>query len=1162
MKLTYRSNLLLKQISSILKNYCVLVIAVSLLLLVSCNKFKVSLIRPGHLLCNMIKNPIGIEPSTPLLSWQLESQQINQMQKAYLIIVSSSIENLNANQGDIWNSGKCNTDQSLHIRYLGKELKSNTTYFWKVKVWDMYDNSSRWSDMAYWHTSLFGPSEWKGNWIAAIDKTDTSRHPAFLFRKEFNITKEILNAYAYISGLGYSELYINGKKIGKNVLDPGFSDYTKTVYYDVHNISDNLINNRNTVGIILGGGWYNLATPDLFGNEKAQWTNTPRLLINIIITYKDHSQDIITSDSSWRWSESHITFNCVRGGEDIDNRLIQNGWNQIGFNDKKWKFVIKVEAPKGRLTSFQQKPVIVSDSLTPVSITEPRKGIYVFDLGKNIAGWMRLKTSGKAGQKIKITCNEKLLANGTVDLAHEAYYHTHGRFQTEYCILSGKTEESFEPRFTYHGLRYIQVEGLSQKPDSTTIKGMWVHTDMEETGSFSCSNEKFNKLYNAYKQTYLNYVHHQPADALREKMGWTQDAENMMESGLYCFDLGLVYRKWQHDFVDAQESNGHVPCVAPTTKIFFSKSDNSPGYMSDTWWGGAIVYLPWMWYLNFGDVSILTENYPFMKKWIDYLSTQSKDYTIDWGLGDWGAIGCKVPLIQPCTCGYYYETDLLSKIAAILGKDSDKAKYDSLANKIKDKYTQKFYNSKWKEYSLHCQSAQSIPLYVGLVPDSLKQFILDNLNKDIISANNHLAVGFVGLTPLLIGLSENDQIDQAYIIASQETYPSWWPMISDGFNTVSEYWDPNIGSRNIPNITGPLCLWFYRNLAGIHYDEQKPGFKKIIIKPEMPCDLTWVNSSFNSLYGIIESNWKRENESLEMNITIPVNTTADIYIPSENVMEIKMNGQPVKSSKDLKYLGIKDGKTLFNVGSGHYTFIANCKQPKVLTPVIFPNPYERKINEKCSIQCYTNGASIHYTTDNSEPDENSTEYKQSFEIQDGMIIKAKAFKEGFIESNTINSIFSGLTCPSLIEKKIVSKSLTPLYNTGLLKYNHSATKIDLNIQDAAYFMIEVNEGDGRIDWDHAVLGNARFIDLQGNEIYLNNISPVFFTGKLKINRSIDGNVLSVNHVQYRYGLGLHSPEYVYYKTDKKYKQFKAEVGVDDETEGRPTSTFKLLFYKL
>lgn len=766
------------------------------------------------------------------------------------------------------------------------------------------------------------------NLLGEVEKN----HEALLLRKEISFDKKILSAKAYICGLGYYELSINGAKVGDHLLDPGFTDYTKRALYVVYDITPFLNQPNNCIGVILGGGWYDLATPDAWGYHVASWNAPPKLLLNIIIDYTDGSRNIIASDKTWKIAKGPIIFNCVRGGETYDATREQGGWNLPGYDDTLWSTATIVPAPKGKLVSQQSPPIRAVKQIKPISVQEPKPGVYVYDLGVNMAGWVRLEATGTLQDTINLLYNERLNDDGTVMLGPHAWWH-YGPYQTDKYIFSGKGKEIFQPRFTYHGFRYVQIRGLKSKPKLEDLMGVQVNTDPDRAGNFLCSNSDINIVQELIIRTQLNNLHSIPTDCPhREKIGWMGDGLVTMEEAMYNFDMMTFYTKWFHDMMDAQESDGHEPPIVPNSGWKWANSLKNPEgvipIFSDPWWGGALLVTPWKLYQYYGDSRHLEEGYESMKLYMNWIESRSDNYIFKANLGDWiepasfsDAEG--TPREQIGTSAYYFFSRLMSQIAKLLDKQSDAEKYEILANKISATYNDKFFSQETGLYADDSQLAQVIPLLFNMVPKGKEDIVLQQLINNITKKhNNHLTTGIIG-TPLLFQLLTNlGYSDLAYTIATQEDQPGWFYMLKNGATTIWEVWDAiaqTDHSRNHPAF-GAIGAWYYQSLAGIQPDPEGPGFKKIIIKPEIVGDLTWVEASYNSIHGKIVSYWKRDGNRLNINITIPTNTSAKVYVPADRLISIFEGGIPIDQIKEIIFIRQERDKYVFEIGSGNYQF--------------------------------------------------------------------------------------------------------------------------------------------------------------------------------------------------------------------------------------------------
>ena len=892
-----------------------------------------------NLKCEHSANPTGIDTPNPRLSWNICSTERNWNQSAYHIIVASDSLKLSKDESDIWDSGKIVSSECLYIQFRGKPLTALQKYFWKVKVWDNNGIESDWSQPSCWTMAMLRQSDWKGKWITSDlhlsplqkelkalpdfgmepesemwslsevirKKTDTITYaPAVYLRKEFTSNHSVRYAVANICGLGLNELYLNGDKISNELLNPAFTDYQKRVFYQSYDVTGYLQNGNNTIGVILGNGWFNLVIPHVLRYYAADYIDTPRLLFQLDIFYADGSQKTVVSDNSWNYTtEGPIRFNNILSGETWDANKEIDGWNKNGYPSINWKQALYAEAPAGKPESQYLKPVTITDSVKALNVRSIKNG-YLFDLEKEITGWCSVRIKGEKGSRITI----KLPGAGS---------HTLGRYQTYEYILKGNGMETFGAKFSYNGIKTVEIYGLNYKPKLDDITGISVNTKFPETGKFSCSNDAFNELNKILVHTMKNYVVHIPNDPVREKAGWTQDVETAFDAYAYAFDCPKMYIKWQRDFLDIIHENGYVPPVAPGR--FDGPTINGP------WWGGMIAYLPWKIYTHFGDRKILEESYEAMKKYTGYLNSIDSSYVVKWGLGDWLEPGSVRPVMTPVpftsTIGFYNTALITSKTAEILGFKKDAEHYSVLAEKIKSSFNNHFFNSLTGKYAKYSQTSQLMPLYFNMVPENKRQLVLDNLVRKIETDSDHVGTGFVGTPLILTALSDLGKGEVAYKMANQRTYPGWYDMVfNHGSRIFKEDWKG--GLVQMPPLGGSLGYWFYYSLAGIQPDPSAAGFKKIVIRPDFVGDLSWVKGEYNSLYGTIRSEWKRNDNYIVLNIEIPANTSATIYLPTSSIPDITENGNSLIINKDFSLIFPSNGKTVIQTGSGNYSF--NIKQ--------------------------------------------------------------------------------------------------------------------------------------------------------------------------------------------------------------------------------------------
>jgi len=903
---------------------------------------------PVNLTCEYARNPLGIDNEFPKLSWNIRTNERNWKQSAYQIIVSSDSTGLAKDRGNIWNSGKVISNENIHIKYQGIPLKSFMNCWWKVRVWNSRGEASSWSKPAYWKMGVLSDKDWKGKWIASDlklkdyqiglrelpdfdmgaetgiwERADSIRKhvkipdsaPAVYIRKQFKLKKKIKRATAYICGLGLNELYMNGKRVGKEYLNPAYTDYQKRILYNTYDVTDNVKRGVNAVGVILGNGWYNLIVPHALRYYTADYIAPPKLLMQLYIEYTDGSSTIISTDSSWKYTTNGpIVFNDILGGETYDARKEMPGWSGYGYTDSAWKNCISADPPEGMLRSQQLYPVRKLDSFPAVKIEKTDKG-YRFDLGRAICGWVKIKLKGERGQKVKVY----YIGAGS---------HTLGRYQTDCFILKGNGKEVFEPRFSYNGFQYIDVEGIDYTPSVSDVTGVLVNTDMKPIGEFSCSNEKFNEIQSILINTLYNYIIHIPNDPTREKSGWTQDIESGFDVNAYNFDVANMYIKWQHDFNDIVHKNGYVPPVVPGR--FDGPTINGP------WWGGMIVYNVIKLYEYYHDADIVKNSYDAMKKYVGYLTSISKDHIVEWGLGDWmepfradpGGRPTTTPIPLTSTIAYYYYVDNMAAFAKMLHKDTDARYFKKLAAEIKQSYNRHFLDEHNGQYAQGSQAAQLMSLHFGLVPDHERELAIQKLKESIIKRNGHLSTGFVATPVLLTTLCDLGLEKEAYAMTTKEDFPGWFDMIfKKGNSVMKENWEG--GLVQMPSLAGPIGYWFYYSLAGIQPFSEMTGFKKIVIKPDYSDSLHWVSASYNSLYGKITVEWKKHDGRCSLHVGIPANTSALVYLPATDPGNVLEGNRKISAHQDIHIKEITNKNVIIRIGSGSYDFTIHSKEKQV-----------------------------------------------------------------------------------------------------------------------------------------------------------------------------------------------------------------------------------------
>lgn len=1060
--------------------------------------------RARNLRCEYRLDPLGIDVAQPRLSWVIESEGRGVVQTAYRILVSTSEEALSRDEGDLWDSGRVESDQSVHVVYSGRPLKSRQRCFWKVRAWDNHGNASEWSETARWSMGLLEKSDWKAKWIgldggdnqdclinaqwiwlagepvatrffrrkitipdgreitgahmaiatpgvfavwvngieaatgrrtifAPVSEIDLDRYlspgdntvavsvsgsgdprvpsglicalyvefeagdallipsdaswkvtsaevkgwqkpgfddsqwssaeelgvngtppfakvpgdeyrrlPARMLRREFDASRGIRRATVYMCGLGLSELYINGHKVGDRVLSPGLTDYNKRCLYVTYDITDRLSEGANAVGVVLGNGRF-------FAPRRSTPTGTvtygyPKLLLQMEIEYDDGSVQTIVSDDSWKLTcDGPVRENNEYDGEVYDARKQMDGWSRPGFDDSrkwglsqtsagglspfsKWQPARIVDAPAGVLSAELAEPIRAVETLRPIAITNPIPGVYIFDMGQNMVGWCRLKVRGPRGTRVYMRHAETLTSAGTLYLDN-----IRSAKVTDTYILKGGGVEVYEPRFTYHGFRYVELTGFPGKPDLSAIEGIVVHDAVGQTGEFACSSRLVNQIHRNILWGVRGNYRSIPTDCPQrdERQGWFGDRAQVSKGETYIFDTAALYTKWIRDIQDSQRADGSLPDLAPAFWQFYTNSVTFPT---------AYIVIPGHLHSAYGDLRILQTHYDGMKRWIEKASAALVEHLMpNDTYGDWcvppespemihSADPSRVTNPQLISTAYFY-SDLrtIARYAVLLGKGDDAARYGQLADRVRDAFNAKFFNADAGFYDNGTQTSCVLPLAFGLVPEGDRERVFARLVESIANNGFHIGTGMIGGQWLMRVLSDNGRPDIACKLATQTTYPSWGYMLKQGATTIWELWngdrgDPLMNSGNHVMQIGDLLTWLYEYVAGIAPDESRPGFKHVIMNPRVVGDLKSAKARHKSMYGWITSDWKISDGDFEWRIELPANTSATIFVPAGDADSVQESGVPARQAAGVRFLRMQNGRAVFEIGSGRYSF--------------------------------------------------------------------------------------------------------------------------------------------------------------------------------------------------------------------------------------------------
>lgn len=875
-----------------------------------------------ELVCEYHTNPVGIDVQKPRLSWKIFSDQQKVMQTAYEIRVADSPANLNRKNRLIWESGKVNSSQSVNVEYNGPALESMQRVYWQVRVWDTQNKATKWSEPAYWEMGMLKPELWTASWISMDNEKEMEgSKPSHFLRKEFSAPKSIKSARVYVSALGLYELYLNGKKVGDELFTPGWTSYKNRIQYQTYDVTS-MLKTQNSLGAILGDGWYrgNIG----FSKQHSYYGDKLALIAQLQITYSDGTTETIGTDESWKATTGPIIFSDIYNGETYDARLEMPGWAIAGFNDGSWGKVAKLNHPKNLLIAPQGVPVKAVEEISPIEIITTPKGETVFDMGQNMVGWVRLKVKGNRGDAVTLKFAEVLDKEGNFYIEN-----LRAAKATDVYILKGDGEEIYEPRFTFHGFRFVKIEGFPGNPQLDNITGVVIYSDMEPTGTFACSEPLINQLQHNIQWGQKGNFLDVPTDCPQrdERLGWTGDAQVFAPTAAFNFNVAPFYTKWMKDVAVDQLPDGRVNHVVP---------DVLNGASGSTAWADAALIVPWQTYLAYGDKRILEVQYPSMKAWVEYMKNRAGDDFLwigDTHFGDWLAFattrsdypGATTEKDLIATAYFAHSSELLAKIAQILGKSSDAEKYSTLSENVKEAFIKEFVTPAGRLVS-HTQTAYALVLAFGLLPEDLVPNAAEYLAGDV-QKFKHLTTGFVG-TPLLCKtLSDHGYEELAFMLLNRKEYPSWLYPVTQGATTIWERWDgqkpdgtfQNAGMNSFNHYAyGAIGEWLYTYVAGIQIDPENPGYKHFFLAPHPGGGLTDAKAVYKSMYGEIKSDWKIEENQMVYDVSIPANTSATITLPKASLNETLRNGSPLKSVSENFHQN--EGSVTLKLGSGNYRF--------------------------------------------------------------------------------------------------------------------------------------------------------------------------------------------------------------------------------------------------
>lgn len=853
--------------------------------------------------CEYLENPISVDITNPRFTWKIADNRKGASQYAYRITVGTDSAAVAHGTGNMWDTGKTVSNSTL-ASYAGNPFTPFTQYYWSVTVWGADNNKSTTSKVASFRTGMMN-ANWRGSWIS--DSRDIALKPAALFRKEFNLSKEIKSAHIYIATAGLYELELNGSKVGDHFLDPVYTRFDTRNLYVAHDVTDQL-QEQNAISVLLGNGWYNHQSTAVWYFHEAPWRARPRFNLDLRIVYTDSSVETISTDRSWKTALSPVVFNSIYTGEHYNASLEQEGYSLPGFDDSQWKNSIYAQAPSENVSAQQMQPIRVVERISPKSMRKISDTRYIFDLGRNISGVSELSVKGAAQTEIRVTHSELLDAKDELDLSNIIVHYRPtddtDPFQTDIYTLKGDGMETFSPRFNYKGFQYVEVS--STEPITLTeesLKGLVVHSDVTQIGFINSSSNTLNKIWKATNNSYLSNLMGYPTDCpQREKNGWTGDAHIAVETGLYNFDGITIYEKWLQDHRDEQQPNGVLPSIIPSNGWGYEWG-NGPD------WTSSIAIIPWNIYLFYGDARILEQTYNNIKSYVDHITDISEGHLTTWGLGDWIPVKTKTPVEYTSSIYYFVDASILAKTARLLGHESDFEKYSTLVENIKSAINKKYFNEETALYGNGAQTELSTALHWGIVPERFTERVAQNLANRVVADNKHIDVGLLGSKAILNALSDNGFADLAYEVAAQETFPSWGWWVANGLTTLPENWNLENKQNDISHnhiMFGEISAWYYKALGGLKPDPQHPGFSNFFLEPNFVQGLDHFEARFNSPQGEITSSWKKGKNHINYHVVVPPNSSCLLTVKAQNLSD-NMSEYIVKQEDGLIQLRLVSG---------------------------------------------------------------------------------------------------------------------------------------------------------------------------------------------------------------------------------------------------------------
>jgi len=900
-------------------------------------------LRVTRLRCEYLDDPLGIDEIRPRLSWNIESARRGARQTAWRLRVASSPQRLAQGEADLWDSGRVEGDRTAHIEYDGSPLLSRMACHWQAEIWD--DQGQRTvSEPAFWSMGLLKESDWQARWIAAdpdylsraeyaVKPTRTEPGTPPWFRRAFTVGGKVERATLYATARGLFECHLNGQRVGEDVFAPEWTDYDNRIQYRTYDVTDRIVSGANVLGAVLGDGWYSGYVG--WQETRGRYGLQNSLLLQLEIDLAGGQRLIVCTDRSWRCSAGPVVSSDFMMGETYDARYELDGWAESGFDDSPWSGVEEVAGPDIQLVAQPSEPVRVVETIEPVSVSEIRPGVFIYDLGQNVSGWVRLRVSGPAGTRVTLRHGERLNPDGTL------YTENLRRAKaTDVYVLSGRGEEIWQPRFTFHGFQYVEVSGLPSAPQAGQITACVVHSATPPAGSFECSHTLVNRLWlNAYWSQKDNFLS-VPTDCPQrdERLGWMGDAQVFLRTATYNMDVAAFFTKWMIDVEDAQTADGVFPDTAPRLREDedFVGLDGLGGAAG---WADAGVIVPWTMWQVYGDRRIIERHYRAMVAWLDSIERTNPDgvrrHELGNNYGDWLCIPSDTTFrtqspMKTLLATAYWADDAakLARMADEIGHPDDADRFRAVFGRVRRAFQKEFLRDGGR-LTVETQTAYLLALAFDLLPEGVRPLAAEHLVENIKSLGWHLSTGFIGISHLNPTLTAIGRPDVAWRLLLNEDYPSWLYPVRHGASTIWERWNgwteqegffnPQMNSFNHYSL-GSVGEWLYRSVAGIELDPEVNAFRRFRIRPYPGGALTYARASYHSIHGTIESGWRRDGDTLTLEVTVPTNTAARIYVPGDPNTPVLEGDLPAEEAPHVEAVGREGSFLVYSVPSGRYRF--------------------------------------------------------------------------------------------------------------------------------------------------------------------------------------------------------------------------------------------------